>query len=72
MGDSTITWHSPISDGPLRYRPDESWTLAAPLLGSESRMQISGVGVNPSRSALLQFLKQGRADISEEAVNHAG
>jgi 3-phosphoshikimate 1-carboxyvinyltransferase len=46
--------------------------MAAALLVSESRMQISGVGVNPSRSALLQLLKQGRADISEESLHHAG
>ncbi|MFH1964362.1 MAG: 3-phosphoshikimate 1-carboxyvinyltransferase, partial [Acidobacteriota bacterium] len=46
--------------------------MAAALLVPGSRLRISGVGVNPSRSALLQLLKQGGADITEEELDHAG
>ena len=45
--------------------------MAAALLVPGSRLRISGAGVNPSRSALLQLLEQGGADITKEELYHA-
>jgi 3-phosphoshikimate 1-carboxyvinyltransferase len=46
--------------------------IAAAMLVPGSRLKIPGVGVNPSRSALLRLLELGGADITEKELEHAG
>ena len=46
--------------------------IAAAMLVPGSRLKIPGVGVNPSRSALLRLLGLGGADITEKELKHAG
>lgn len=46
--------------------------MAAAMLIPGSRLTVAGVGVNPSRSALLQLLKEGGSDISEESFHSGG
>ena len=46
--------------------------LAAALLVPGSRIEIPSLGVNPSRSALLQLFKEAGAEIEEEEMPHAG
>lgn len=46
--------------------------IAAAMLVPGSSLFIPGVGVNPSRSALLRLLELGGADITEKELDHAG
>ena len=46
--------------------------ISAAMLVPGSRLTIPRVGVNPSRSALLQLLELGGADITEKELKHAG
>ncbi len=46
--------------------------MAAAMLVPGSRLTIPQVGVNPSRSALLQLLELGGADITEKGLEDAG
>jgi 3-phosphoshikimate 1-carboxyvinyltransferase len=46
--------------------------IAAAILVPGSRLKIPGVGINPSRSALLRLLELGGADIAEKETEQGG
>ncbi len=46
--------------------------LAAAMLVPGASIEIPSLGVNPSRSAMLQLLKRGGAEIEEREMPHAG
>jgi len=46
--------------------------LAAALMIPGASLQIKGVGVNPSRSALLQLVRESGADVAEKETAHSG
>lgn len=46
--------------------------LAAAMMIPGARLRIKGVGVNPSRSALLRLVREGGAAVTEKETGHSG